>query len=901
MRQFGVAVVIILLIAVGVYMYVSQNQPAPPTNTEQTTEESTTPATPSESTPATTEEESTPKTPDESGDSSEAGGTDETTATTATAEPTTPLTFGALSVWPRDGVVALSGSAVFVISVSNPTQTTLNEDVALQADGNALGRAQTVTLDAGAAQTLTFEVRDLKALGAGRHSVSLGGQSVELTVVALATEDVRTSSVPPDPKVIGADDGLTEVGVPGGKIVIASTTGPKTLNGLVAQETSSTDVTGRLGAGLVEINPINAEVEPALATHWEFSEDHKVVTFYLRRGVQFSDGQPFTADDVVFTFNDLIFNDDVHTDARDGLQVKGEPVQVEKIDDYTVRVTTAEPFRPLMRSIGVNIYPRHKLADKLAKLNPGARGAMRAVKQTLDSNREALVALSAEAVDSLDQALGELNTAIEAQSSEQVTTVAGALKTALETLNAATTDEQETLKTDLEGALAQVDKLNGFAGAGQWEGVPPGTFDNTWTVDTPASEVVGLGPFTFVRYDVDQQVVLKRNPHYWKVDAQGVQLPYVDQMVFLVVENQDVSFLKFKTGETDTYGARPEDWPLLLEGVSEEDCQQAESMTVCQNVTKGWELLRDGPLFGTAFVVFNQDAEDPLLQLVYRELKFREAVAYAIDKPSVIDNIYNGLAIPQWSPTSMPGPYYDRTESFTKYPFDLEKSGQLLDELGLVDTDGDGVRNISDQFLKNEGFDVSSLAQDQQNENDRELEFLFITNSGNTLREKLANLITRDLVKVGLKPTFKPVDFNSLVTDLLGGKFQAVLIGLTGGVEPNNGSNVWKTDGGLHFWRYSSKTDPPAWEQRVNELFDLAATTFDEEKVTAYYREYQQLVSENLPVIYTVNQQYIYASKATLGNNDSFNPLASVLGFVDVLWWKDKERRQQVDEVQPQK
>jgi len=714
----------------------------------------------------------------------------------------------------------------------------------------------------------------------------------------------RGGEIPPDPKALEAGYGLTQVGQAGGKVVLSVTSGPKTLNNLITQETSSSDITRLMNRGLVEVNPVTFEIEPALATRWEFSDDHRVVTFYLRQGVKFSDGKPFSADDVVFTFNDLIFNPDVNTDVRETLLVKGQPIQVEKVDEFTVKVTTVEPFRPLLRALGgyeTSIYPKHLMADKVAKLNPGARGAMRAIRQVFDGNADALKTLSADAAQLLDMGLQKLDQVIGAKDVQLTTAAAMGIQSALEQLAGLLGADQTALREALQKSLEQIGKVAAYAAQGLWEGVSPDAFNNAWTVDTPAEQFAGLGPFSFVRYDVDQQVILQRNPYYWKVDASGVQLPYLEQIVILVVESLDVSFLKFKTGETDAYEVRPQDWPLLVEGVSEQDCRQAGVNLVCPNAPQGWELIRGGPQFGTLYVVLNQDVEDPVLQAVFRDLQFRKAVAHAIDKQSIIDNIYNGLALPQGSPVSFPSPYYDQSESFATYPLDLEASRQLLDEIGLTDTDGDGVRNISDAFLEHAGLSLNGLPAADE----RELEFLFSTNSGNTLRERVSTFIASDLKKVGINPTFKPIEFNALVTDLLGGKYQMVLIGFTGGVEPNDSANIWTTPGGLHFWRFSAKENPPAWEKRVDELFELGATTFDEDQVKGFYREYQQLVAENLPLIYTVNQQFLYASKAGLANNDAFQPITGnvkpELAFAEVLWWQDPARRAQIENVEGQR
>lgn len=713
------------------------------------------------------------------------------------------------------------------------------------------------------------------------------------------TVTVRPGEIPEDALVVGPDMGLTRLGQPGGKLVRADIAGPKTLNNLVAQETSSSRVTRMMYRGLVELNPVDFTVEPALAKSWEYSNDNKTVTFHLRRGVKFSDGHPFTADDVVFTFNDLFFNPDVNTDIRDNLQINGQYVKVDKLDDYTVTITSVEPFRPLLNALALGkaaIYPKHATADKVAKLNPGVRGVLRFMRQTLETNLEALQAASADATDLLGKGLDKLEEIIEAKNAALVTPAVMGLQLALSQLTDALGQGQGNLQPVIAKMNEQVEKIAGYVSESMWEGVPPGTFNNSFTLDSPAEEFVGLGPYVFVRYDVDQQVVLQRNPYYWKVDTNGVQLPYLEQLVYLIVENQDVSLLKFKTGEIDDIDARPEDWSLLLEGVdTAKDCQQTDDSVYCTDHENGWNLIRGGPLFGTTYVVFNQDQPDPVLRAVFRNKQFRKAVAYAFDKEAMIDNVYSGLGQAQWSPVSFPSHYYDDSESFVSYPLDLEMSAQILDEIGLIDTDGDGVRNITDRFLEENGVDPASLAGGQANQDTRELEFAFNTNSGNTLRERISNLVVTDLKRVGINPIFKPQDFNALVTDLLGGKFEMVLIGFTGGIEPHTQSNIWTTSGGLHFWRFSAKDDPPEWEARVDELYHLAATTLDDAKVKEYYKEFQYLVSDNLPLIYTINQQFVHGVKRALANSEHFQPMTgnvpASLAFAEVLWWEDEARR----------
>ncbi|HHY15047.1 MAG TPA: ABC transporter substrate-binding protein [Firmicutes bacterium] len=129
-----------------------------------------------------------------------------------------------------------------------------------------------------------------------------------------------------------------------------------------AAETSSTDVTGRIFEGLVTLDRNTGEVLPQLAREYEISEDGTEVTFYLRRGVQWHDGTEFTADDVVFTF-DVVYDPNVGSNSRAGLLIDGEPMEVVKIDKYTVKFILPRPHAPIMYSIGTPIVPVHLLGE----------------------------------------------------------------------------------------------------------------------------------------------------------------------------------------------------------------------------------------------------------------------------------------------------------------------------------------------------------------------------------------------------------------------------------------------------------------------------------------------------------------------------------------------------------
>ena len=551
-----------------------------------------------------------------------------------------------------------------------------------------------------------------------------------------------------------------EPGTPGGTLSVASITDPKSWNAVTSNENSTRQFTNMILRGLVDIDPNNSAVVPELAKSWDASDDGLTLTFHLRRGLRWSDGTPFTADDVIFTFNDLYYNEDIGTSTRDVLQLPdGTYPQVEKIDDHTVRVTLSMPFRPIFSALGASILPRHKLTEHVHKLNPD---------------------------------------------------------------------------------------------------VPAGTFNGVWGIDTDPSELVGMGPFMIVEYEADQYVVLERNPYYYHYDPNGVQLPYLDRYIVYIVQNQDVTMLKFLNHEIHAFGPRAEDLGVLVEKADRQ----------------GFTVLVDPdvPVFGTSWIGINQDVglpegTDENLRALFRDIRFRKAIAHAVDKESIISNVYNDLAVPQWSPVSYLSPFYaGRThyggpvteEAAVVYEFALDKSAALLDEIGIVDVNGDGWRDFADGSP---------------------LEIEFNTNP-NTVREAVCLIVTEDLREIGLNVNFQPIDFNTLVTRLTTSMIEMVLLGLSGSSEPNSGANVYRSTGGLHFWHYSGGTDDLyEVEARIDELLAAGVATYDNDEAFEIYKEYQILLTEaDLGLIYTVNPTFSYAYYDEVGNGNVANPIATPSG-----------------------
>lgn len=147
----------------------------------------------------------------------------------------------------------------------------------------------------------------------------------------------------------------------GGDLVVAERSEPKTLNPVTAIDNVSREVIGLLNADLVHINRASQRTEPALARSVERSSDGRRFVVHLRQGLQFSDGHPFDADDVLFTFH-VLLDENVHAPQRDLLTLGGKPLSVSKQDAYTVVFQFSEPYGPQDRLFdSIAILPRHLL------------------------------------------------------------------------------------------------------------------------------------------------------------------------------------------------------------------------------------------------------------------------------------------------------------------------------------------------------------------------------------------------------------------------------------------------------------------------------------------------------------------------------------------------------------
>lgn len=135
--------------------------------------------------------------------------------------------------------------------------------------------------------------------------------------------------------------------------------GPKTFNPFNSKDNISSTLSEIMYDGLLTTHPITGQPIPKLAKSFKISEDGKEYTINLRHGIKWSDGKPITADDVVFTWKDIILAGLGNTSIRDSIVIDGKLPTVNKIDDFTVQFTTPEPFAPFIRMLSSPIAPKH--------------------------------------------------------------------------------------------------------------------------------------------------------------------------------------------------------------------------------------------------------------------------------------------------------------------------------------------------------------------------------------------------------------------------------------------------------------------------------------------------------------------------------------------------------------
>jgi peptide/nickel transport system substrate-binding protein len=385
-----------------------------------------------------------------------------------------------------------------------------------------------------------------------------------------------------------------------------------------------------------------------------------------------------------------------------------------------------------------------------------------------------------------------------------------------------------------------------------------GKLGQAWNLASSASEIAGAGPFRLKQYVPGQRLVLERNPFYWKEDKKYNRLPYLDQLFFLFIPNEDAASLRFQSGEID-----------LISGLT------AQSFLSLQKQLKPGKinLLDLGASLEWNFLFFNLNDISNKLPGVARKQKwfivpaFRQAVSAAIDREAIVRLAYQGLATAIWGPVT-PGNklWIDR---------DLPHPGRSLAH--------------SRELLRGAGFSWASDGTLLDAERQR-IEFSIVGSSSNIERMNIATLIQEDLRQIGIHVTIVPLEFRALLNRILDTHdYEACILGLgSGDTDPNADSNVWLSNGETHLWDLHRSRPGTPWESEIDDLMhsQLTARTFSERK--RRFDRVQELLGQQLPFIFLVSPHILVGAKSSLQN---FRPAVMdpvALWNVEELYWRGK-------------
>lgn len=356
-------------------------------------------------------------------------------------------------------------------------------------------------------------------------------------------------------------------------------------------------------------------------------------------------------------------------------------------------------------------------------------------------------------------------------------------------------------------------------------------FLSTWGTDTDPDKIISNGPYMLDSYTPSQRVVFRRNPYYWRRDAGGNSQPYIDQMIWQIVENRDTALMQFRSGGLDIVPIGANSFSLLKH----------------EEKRGNFTIYNGGAGPGSIYISFNQNKGkrngkplvDPIKSRWFNTLEFRQAIAHAINRPAMINNILRGLGELQHSSIWVKSPFYFSPEQGLKvYDYNPQKAKQLLLSAGfkydnkgrLLDADGNRVR------------------------------FTLLSSAGSKTGDAVGSQMKLDMSKIGIQMDFQPIDFGVL-GDKLGNTYQwEAYFGATtgGGIDPNGSANFWSPDGEFHpFNQKPTAGQPPIqgrevapWEAEIGRLYIEGAQELDPVKRKQIYAQTQQLAQENLPYIH---------------------------------------------------
>ena len=398
-----------------------------------------------------------------------------------------------------------------------------------------------------------------------------------------------------------------------------------------ATEAGTSDFLSTRHVNLVRYADDLTTIVPNVAKGWEWNDDFTELTFFLRKGHRWSDGAPFTAEDVKFWYDNLALDPNVIEKAKDYVLVAGERMDVEVIDPQTVKFKLPAPKPGLLAHFATSYAQGFQPKHFLGQYHPD---------------------ISADA-DEKAKALGFDN---------------GYAVIAAYYGNSDWTDTPSPL-------LSQPDKVGNM----------------------PKAVVPTLESFITIA-DTTEGRHYVANPYFHMVDTAGNQLPYINEQDEVYINENEVRLLKLVNAEVD-YKAQSVQLPaapMLMDGQEKGDYTIDLKPTISM------------PVFS-----FNLTSDDEEKRKVFQNLKFRQAMSSAINRPEINEVAFFDLGEPKQYTGFSPNPdFVDPKWLSYHVEHDPALANSLLDEIGVVDKDGDGFRDLpnGDKLVLNIQFATQGIA-----------------------------------------------------------------------------------------------------------------------------------------------------------------------------------------------
>jgi peptide/nickel transport system substrate-binding protein len=321
---------------------------------------------------------------------------------------------------------------------------------------------------------------------------------------------------------------------------------------------------------------------------------------------------------------------------------------------------------------------------------------------------------------------------------------------------------------------------------------PKHLLENQEITKSPLSRApVGTGPYKFVEWDAGEKLVLEANESYFRGQ------PYISRVVYRIIPDPSTQFLELRSGGLDFMGLTPIQYST-----------QTDTPSFKRNFNKYRYLA-----FSYTYLGYN------LKKPVFQDKRVRQAISYAIDKQELIDGVLLGFG------QIATGPYkpdlWTYNANVKRYQHNPDMSRKLLTEAGWLDNNADGILD----------------------KNGQPFSFTIVTNQGNDLRAKTAEIIQRRLKEIGIDVKIRVVEWATFLKEFIfPGNFDATILGWSGGPEPDQ-YNIW----------HSSKTAPRELNfigyrnPEVDQLLETGRRTFDQERRKEIYDRFQEILAEEQP------------------------------------------------------